>query len=165
MYTCSKNRSEVKTMFRFGILWRILMILVLVALLVGAGTALYRAGLAQGYQAGIVAASKTGSAPTTPQLPYYGYGYPPFGLYPGFGYPIGFPFFGPLIGIGFFLLIFFLISGVFRFAFRRHGANRGDWGYVPGYWGHGPHDWGHGPEGRDPNNPQSPQGQGPTQSA
>ena len=156
-------------MFRFGILWRILMILVLVALLVGGGTALYRAGLSQGYQAGIVAAGKAGSAPATPQqLPYYGYGYPPFGLYPGFGYPIGFPFFGPLIGIGFFLLIFFLISGIFRFAFRRHWAGRGDWGYGPygpGPWGQGPHGWGYGPAGKDPANPQAEKSQGPTQSA
>ncbi|HMD90917.1 MAG TPA: hypothetical protein VKF38_17305 [Anaerolineaceae bacterium] len=151
-------------MFRFSTLWRILMILVLVALLAGAGTALYHAGLAQGYQAGVAAAAKTGSG-TTPQLPYYGYGYPPFGFYPGIGYPGFFPFFGPLIGIGFFLLIFVLISGVFRFAFRRHWAGRGDWGYGPGPWGQGPHGWGYGPAGKDPSNPQSEKTQGPTQSA
>ena len=157
-------------MFRFGILWRILMVLVLVALLVGAGTALYRTGLAQGYQAGIVAAGKIGGAPTTPttpQLPYYGngYGYPPFGFYRGFGYPGVFPIFAPIIGIGFFLLIFFLISGLFRFGFRRHWAGRGDWGYGPGPWGQGPHGWGYGPAGKDPANPQSEKPQGPTQSA
>ncbi|MDR3573644.1 MAG: hypothetical protein P4L50_07275 [Anaerolineaceae bacterium] len=155
-------------MFRFGILWRILMVLVLAALLVGAGTALYRAGLAQGYQAGILAAGKTGTSPVAPQqLPYYGYGYPPFGFYPHFGYPGIFPIFGPIIGIGFFLLIFFLIGGLFRFAFRRHWGGRGDWsyGYGPGPWGQGPHGWGYGPEGKGQANPQSEKPQGPPQSA
>ncbi len=157
-------------MFRFGILWRILMILVLVALLVGAGTALYRAGLAQGYQAGILAAAKTGSGTTTtPPLPYYGYGYgyPPFGFYPGFRFGGGFPIFAPIIGIGFFLLFLFVISGLFRFGARRHWANRGDWGpgYGPGAWGHGPYGWGSGPGDKGPANPPSEKGQGPTQSA
>ena len=150
-------------MFRFGILWRILMALVIIALLAAAGVTLYRTGFAQGYQTALVAAGKAGSGTPAPQLPYYGY--PPYGFYPGFGFHGFFPFFGPLIGIGFFLLIFFLISGLFRFAFRRRWADRGDWGYGPGYWGHGPYGWHHGPEGQDPNNPQSPKGQGPTQSA
>ena len=153
-------------MFRFGILWRILMVLVLVALLVGAGTALYRAGLAQGYQAGVLAAGKAGSGTTTaPQLPYYGYGYPPYGFYPGFGYRGGFPFFAPILGIGFFLIVIFLVSGIFRFGARRHWAGRGDWGYGPGPWGQGPYGWGRGPEGKDPANPQSEKGEGPTRSA
>ena len=152
-------------MFRFSTLFRILMILAMVALLVGAGIALYRAGLAQGYQAGILAAGKTANVPTSPQLPYYGYGYPPFGFYPGLAYTGFFPVFAPLVGIGFFLLFFFLLSGVFRFAFRRHWAGRGDWGYGPGPWGQGPHGWGYGPAGNDPSKPQSEKTQGPTQSA
>jgi hypothetical protein len=49
-----------------------------------------------------------------------------------------------LFGIGFFLLIFFLIAGLFRFGAHRHGY---------GYRGPG---WGHGEEKSGPDQPQPP---------
>jgi hypothetical protein len=120
-------------MFRFGFLWRFLLALLLLGLLVAGGSALYRAGFAQGYQAAALAANSSGST-GTPGLPVQGY-YPYPYFWPGYGYPGFFPF-GPLLGIGFFLLVFFLIGGLFRGFAGRHWA---------GHTGHG--DWGHGPEG------------------
>ena len=118
-------------MFRYGFLWRFVLALILLGLLVAGGTALYRAGLAQGYQAAALAANSSGSA-VAPNLPAQGnYPYPYF--WPGYGYHSFFPF-GPLLGIGFFLLVFFLIGGLFRgFAWRHYGhPGRGDWGQGPG---------------------------------
>ena len=151
-------------MFRFGFLWRILMIMVIIALLAGAGVATYRSGFAQGYQTALITAGKAGSG-TIPQLPYV---YPPFGFHPWLGFPGFFPFFGALVGIGFFLLIFFLISGAFHFAFSRHWAKRGEWGhgpYGPGPWGYGPYGWRHDMEDKESAGPQAQKGAGPAQSA
>ncbi len=102
-------------MFGRGVFFRIFVALLLLGVLTAGGVALYRAGWAQGYQAGALAAHSGGSG-ATPQVPYYGY--PPLGFYPGFGFPFFFPF-GPLLGFGFFLLFFFLIGGLFRFGWRR----------------------------------------------
>ncbi len=125
-------------MFRGGFLVRIFLTLLLVGLLVAGGVALYRFGWAQGYQAGaLIAAGSTsgqGSTPgqAAPPAPYY-YPYAPwfYGrpfIGPGFGF---FPFF-PLFGLGFFLIVFFLVGGLFRvWGYRRwHG------GPGPGYWHH-----------------------------
>jgi hypothetical protein len=125
-------------MFRHGIWWRLLLVLVLAALLIGGGTALYRLAWTQGYQTGILAAGAAGKA-VTPPIPYYGfYPYAPYG--PGFGFPFFFNPFGLLLGIVFFFLIFSLIRGLF---FRpwgwRHGAGPYEHGYGPyghrGPWG------------------------------
>lgn len=106
-------------MFRYGFLWRVLLALLIIGVLVGGSMALYRFGWAQGYQAGAVI-SNGGSSGAAPQLPYYAY--PPRYFYPGFGFPFFFFPFGPLLGIGFFLLFFFLIGGLFRFGRpRRYG--------------------------------------------
>jgi hypothetical protein len=122
-------------MFRFGsFIVRLLLALVLIGLLVAGGTALYRAGWANGYQAAAVSAGNAGKA-VTPPVPYFAY--PPAYFGPGYFYPGFFPF-GPLLGIGFFLLVFFLIGGIFRFAFYRRWAGKyGSGGpYGPGGWGH-----------------------------
>ncbi len=124
-------------MFRGGFLLRILLALLLVGLLAAGGVALYRLGWAQGYQAGALAtaSSTTGQGNTpnqvVPPAPYYFYG-PWFygrGFYgPGFGF---FPFF-PLFGLGFFLIVFFLVGGLFRmWSFRRWYGGPGS-----GYWRH-----------------------------
>jgi hypothetical protein len=115
-------------MNRSGFLWRILLTLVLVGVLVAGGIALYRTGWAQGYQAAVLVAGGKGGN-TTPALPFYGvYPY----SYPGFGFPFFAPF-GLCLGIGFFLLVFFLFTGLFRFWGWRHWAHR-SW---PGQWGFG----------------------------
>jgi hypothetical protein len=127
-------------MFRFGFLFRFLLALVLIGVLVAGGMALYRTGWAQGYQNG--AAAVGSGANTTPALPAPYYAYPPVPY--GFGYgfhPFFFPF-GPFLGIGFFLLILFMVGGLFRFGMRRHWAG----GFGPGGWGMGhgprsPQDW------------------------
>jgi hypothetical protein len=103
-----------------------------VGLLVLGGGALYRAGWAQGYQAAALAASASGSE-GAPMTPYYGV-YPPGAFYPAFGYPPFFAPFGLCLGVGFFLLLFFLIGGLFR----PHGWHSHEWGR----WGGGPQ---HGP--------------------
>ncbi len=120
-------------MVRGSFLVRILITLLLVGLLVAGGVALYRFGWAQGYQAGaLVAASSTtgqGSQAAPPAPYYYGpwfYERPFIG--PGFGF---FPFF-PLFGLGFFLIVFFLVGSLFRvWGYRRWYGAPG-----PGYWHH-----------------------------
>ncbi len=111
-------------MFRYGFLWRFLLTLLVVGFLVAGGFGLYRLGWAQGYQAGAVV-SQGNSSGQPPQLPYYGY--PPYAY--GFGFPYFFFPFGPLLGIGFFLLFFFLIGGLFRLGGWRRW--RGDGGRGP----------------------------------
>ncbi len=114
-------------MFRFGFLLRFLLALLIIGGLVAGGVALYRTGYAQGYQtAAMVLANNKAAAPGVPPvMPYYGYGYP-FVYHWGFG----FPFFFPLIGIGFFLLFFFLIGGLFRFGMYRRWAHAGGGRWV-----------------------------------
>ena len=134
-------------MFRHGIWWRILLTLVLVGLLIGGGTALYRLAWTQGYQTGVLAAGVAGKS-VTPPLPYYGfYPYAPYG--PGFGFPFFFNPFGLLIGIVFFFLIFALIRGLFFRSWARRG-----WGSP---YGHGFGPYGHyGPwESKQPGEDQS----------
>jgi hypothetical protein len=134
-------------MFRFGFLFRFLLALLLIGVLVGGGMALYRSGWAQGYQTGAVTAAGQSQgaqvAPSAPAVPGPYYAYPPFAYGYGYGFHPFFPF-GPLLGIGFFLLFFFVIGGLFRFGMHRHWAAGGQGG--PGGWGfgHGPHspqDW------------------------
>jgi hypothetical protein len=125
-------------MFRYGIWWRVLLTLVLAAILIGGGTALYRLAWTQGYQAGVLAAGVAGKT-VTPPLPYYGfYPYAPYG--PGFGYPFFFNPFGLLIGIVVFFLFIALIRGLFFHSWaRRHWD--GPYGRGRGFYRqHGP--WG-----------------------
>ncbi len=125
-------------MFRYGILWRLLLALILLAVLVGGGVALYRLAWTQGYQTGILAAGGA-SKSITPPTPYYGiYPYAPF--WPGFGFPFFFNPFGLLIGIFFFFLVIFLIRGLFFRPWGRRWGGRWGEGYGP-YGPHGPWGW------------------------
>jgi hypothetical protein len=105
------------------IVFRIFAVLVLAALLVGAGTFIYQMGVTQGLAANTTPAVQ-GSNPAAPYL-YY----PPFYRPWGFGFfPFGFIF--PLF---FGILIFSLVARALFGGWRRNG---------PGYWG--------GMHGRDP---------------
>lgn len=125
--------------------FRLLAALLLIGLLVAAGTLVFRAGFSQGYASGAAISSGEGGQ----AVPRVGPGYPYYPYYPGFFGPrFGFfPFF-PIIGFFFFGLLFF---GLMRFLFwpRR-------WGH-PGYWrGYGPPPWAQeGPQGA----PGTPEGQ------
>ena len=116
-------------MFWRGGFWRFLLTLLLVGLLIGGGVALYQAGFGQGYNAGLAASAGDGTAHLPPA---YGYYYPPFAGW-------GFPFFGPfgiLLGIGFFLFVFFIVGGLVRAIFWRRGDRReGPHGWRYGGWG------------------------------
>jgi hypothetical protein len=133
----------------FRIFWRIALTLLFVGLLIAGGVALYRSGWSQGYQAGVIAAGAVeGTAELSPgQLPYYPV--VPFAYGPHFGYPGFFSPFSVFLWIGFFLLLFFLIGGLFRaFSWRRWGG----WKGGPAYSGHPGHGGGYGPPppwGRD----------------
>jgi hypothetical protein len=120
-------------MFGFRIFWRILLALILVGLLVGGGVTAYRTGWAQGYQAGVLTAADTGEAlPRSSLVPAYPF-YPGWGHYGPF---FGFTPFSPFLWIGFFLLLFFVIGGLFRpWGWPRSGG----WGgHMHGGWRHGP---------------------------
>ncbi len=135
-------------MFRYGILWRILLALLLVGVLIAGGAAIYRTGWAQGYQVGALAANSPNTQGNNP-LPYRGYPYG--GFWPGYGFPFFFPPFGIFFGIGFFFLIFFLVGGLFRlFGWRRWAGP-----YGPRYWGPDPR-WNR--EREEQNRPQPGQG-------
>jgi hypothetical protein len=98
---------------------RIVLAIVLIGMLVGAGVWIYNLGVANGVAAGAGGTVPPGGAPVAP---YAGPWFHPWGWGFGFGFfPFGFLF--PLV----WLLIFFgLLRGLF---FRR-------WhGYGPRYWG------------------------------
>jgi hypothetical protein len=111
-------------MYRTGFFWRFLLGLLLIGLLAAGGTALFRAGWAQGYQVAAISAASgaEGSVPAPLYYPYMGYGYRPF-----FG-PFG------LFGlVGMLFLFFILFGGLFRmWGWRRH-AMHGKWeeGHMP----------------------------------
>lgn len=116
-------------MYRRGIVARLVLAVILMAVLLAGGALLYRSGYAQGYQAGSLLSSGEGAEilPVVPQ--YRGHMYGPF--YSGFG----FPFFGLCLSIGFIFLIMFLIGGIFKPWGRRRWAGRhhGKWGYGKGW--------------------------------
>jgi hypothetical protein len=95
-------------MYRIGIFVRVVLGLLLVAVIIAGGVAVYRAGWAQGYQANIISTGG-GEIDSGMLVPgFRGYMYAP--LYPGFG----FPFFGLCLGIGFIFLVMFLVGGLLR---------------------------------------------------
>ena len=116
-------------MYRGGIVVRIVLAITLVVVMVGGGMALYRAGWAQGYQAGTFISSGEGieSVPMVPQ--FRGLRQQPF--MPGFG----FPFFGLCLGIGFIFLVLFLVGGLMKPWGRRRWAG---YPYYHSKWEHGP---------------------------
>jgi hypothetical protein len=103
-------------MYRRGIVARLFLTVILVAVLVAGGALLFRSGWAQGYQAGsLLSSGEVAEAlPIVPQ--FRGQLYGPY--MPGFG----FPFFGLCLSIGFIFLIMFLIGGIFKPWGRRRWA-------------------------------------------
>ena len=85
---------------------RIVLALLVIALAVGIGVALYQAGYAQGF---VESGRVTAPAPGTPGLPPYAYA--PWGFYRPFGF--GFFPFGCLFPLFGFLLVFLLFRLVF----------------------------------------------------
>ena len=115
-------------MYRRGIVARIFLAVILVAVLVAGGIFVYRSGWAQGYQAATLL-SGSESAEVLPIVPQFrGQLYGPY--MPGFG----FPFFGLCLSIGFIFLVLFLIGGIFKPWGRRRWAgypHHGKWSYGP----------------------------------
>ncbi len=142
------------TMFRRFFWLRLILTLLVVGGLVAAGVMLYHSGFTNGYTAAVLAANAAGKAGASP-LPYNGY--LPYG--PGYGFPFFFNPFGLCLGIGFFFMLIFLVSGVFRLWAWRH------WATQPGMAGFGHHrgaawfrDW----EAHHPGQPEKGAGTGET---
>lgn len=103
-----------------GTFVRVLATLLVVAILVGIGTAVYNAGVTAGLAEQLQQAAASGDAVVAPYP--YGYGYGPYWHGPGF--------FGVIFGI----LGIFLLIGLVRAAFGGgRGGGRGHGG--PGGWG------------------------------
>ncbi len=97
---------------------KIVFIVVVAAVIIGAGVAVFNAGIAQGMVLSGQLPAPDGAA--APASPYYAPYYRPWGLGPG-GWCFG------LFGI---LLIIFLIAGLGRMAFGpRHSWRYGPWGW------------------------------------
>jgi hypothetical protein len=95
---------------------RIVFIVVVAAVVIGTGIAIFNAGMMQG--AAMSGQLSDGAAAPVPVSPYYAPTYRPWG-FPG----------GWCIGLFGFLLLIFLIAGLGRMAFGpRHGWHRGPWG-------------------------------------
>ncbi len=111
------------------IVFKIVLMLVLIAAILGLGALAYNAGMAQGLA--LSAQTPAGEA-VQPLLPYYpmAYGWPIYG-YGGFG------FLGCLVPLFLLFLAFFALRGLFS------GSPR-HWGYMP----HSP--WGKGEPGQGP---------------
>jgi hypothetical protein len=104
-------------------IWRALAVVLLVAVTLGIGAALYNAGLTAGIAEGARQAAASGDPVAFP----YGYGYGPYFHGPFGG---GFGFFGLIAWI----LVFFLAIGLVRAAFGR-GRHGGGPGRGHGGWG------------------------------
>ncbi len=116
-------------MVRRGFFFRIVMLVVIIALLTLGGYTIYQSGLGQGYALGLQAggAERGAGVPQMPVAPFYPYG---FGFVP-FLWGIGLFF-----KIGFFLILFLLLARLFfwGFAWRRAGGPGGrHWGR---HWEH-----------------------------
>jgi hypothetical protein len=95
---------------------RIVFIVVVAAVIIGTGIAIFNAGMVQG--AAMSGQLSDGAAAPVPVSPYYAPTYRPWG-FPG----------SWCFGLFGFLLIIFLIAGLGRMAFGpRHGWHRGPWG-------------------------------------
>lgn len=98
---------------------KIVFVVAVAALIIGAGVAVFNAGMAQGIAMSGQVAKPDGAVVPVPVSPYYAPYYGPWGFGPG----------GWCFGLFGFLLIIFLIAGLGRLAFGpRHGWHRGPWG-------------------------------------
>jgi hypothetical protein len=135
-------------MFRNSLVFRIVGALLLVALIVGGGAMVYRAGMAQGIsQAPAVATAISNAAENGQPAPFspmygreFGYGYNSMPMRGGYGYfPMdgGFShgFFNPIGGILFFLFIVFLVGGFIKMMFFRGMMHRNWEGHNHTPWG------------------------------
>ena len=105
-------------------IWRALAVVLLVAVTIGIGAALYNAGVTAGIAEAARQAAASGDP--LPALPY-GYGYGPYFHGPFGG---GFGFFGLIAWV----LVLFHVIGLVRAAFGR-GRHGGRPGRGPGGWG------------------------------
>jgi hypothetical protein len=117
--------------------FRAVAVFVLIALLLGVGSAVYQNGFSQGY---LVASALEGRGTETEAGAR---GYLPYGPQYGPGWGWGFPRFGffsffPFLGCLFGLFLLFALGGLFR-----HGR------FGPKGWGHH-HGWGGGPHPHHP---------------
>ena len=102
-------------MFRRGfIIFRILTAFLFVAVLIGAGFMVFRAGQAQGYALGAAASNgaQVAPQPALPAYPMYPRAWP--GYYGMHFFPFG-PLFGLLLCGGMIFFFFFVVGGMFRF--------------------------------------------------
>jgi hypothetical protein len=96
---------------------KIVFIVVVAAVIIGTGIAIFNAGMVQG--AAMSGQLSDGDPAPVPVSPYYAPMYRPWG-FPG----------GWCIGLFGFMLLIFLIAGLGRMAFGpRHGWHRGPWGW------------------------------------
>jgi hypothetical protein len=118
-------------MMRVG--FRILVIIVLLAGLIGLGAYTYNLGVTRGaMQSALASQSNEGAAP----LVYPPYAYP--GFFHGWGFGHGWGFFGLILPLLFGLFLFGLIGRLIFFGFARRS-----WGHWGGsrHWGHAPEHW------------------------
>ena len=117
-----------------SIVLRVIGFLLLIALIIGGGAIVYRAGMAQGISqspavaTAIVQSAESGQPVPVPPMMYghgYGYGYPMYRPHHGF-----FPF-GAICGSIFFL---FLIFGLMKLVFFGGMRHRGWEGHKHGPW-------------------------------
>jgi hypothetical protein len=122
-------------MFRNGLIFRIIGVVVLIGLIAGGIFMAFRAGEAQGISqspavaTAIVQSAESGQPVPVPPMMYgrpYGYGYPMYGHHDLF-----FPF-GAICGSVFFL---FLIFGLMKLVFFGGMRHRGWEGHKHGTWG------------------------------
>ena len=124
-------------MSRNGLVFRIIGAVLLVALIIGGGAMVYRAGMAQGISqspavaTAIAQSAESGQPAPVPPMMYgrpYGYGYG----YPMYGHPAMFFPFGAICGSIFFLFLFFGALRMIFFGGMRHrgweGRHHGPWG-------------------------------------
>jgi hypothetical protein len=120
-------------MYVRGFVFRLVSLLVILALLAAGGSLLFRSGYNQGFLAGSLAAGVEGGTQLLPNLPY---GTVPYGWY---SHGIGFNPLGPILGLLFVGGLIALFFGFFSRPFRQHAGSFGRWqpegsGGGPGAW-------------------------------
>ena len=118
-------------MFARGFVFRLVGLLVILALLAAGGSLLFRSGYSQGFLAGSLSAGAEGGNQLLPNLPY---GMTPYGWY---GHGFGFNPLGPLLGLLFIGGLIALFFGFFNRSFRQHAGPFGRWHSEGSDWGPG----------------------------